>query len=156
MKNKCVFLCCLLFCLPVHAAEYASLKHNEVNLRTGPGEKFPILWVYQEKNFPVQVMDSFETWRQIREKDGTIGWVHQNMLKKTRYVIVEKEGSLLNDKSPESAAVAVVQPGVIARIESCPKGPYCRITVSDENNTKTGWFLRSFLWGLDKGELISR
>ena len=139
-----------------NATEFASLKYDEVNLRTGPGERFPITWVYQEKNFPVEVLDSFEIWREIREKDGTIGWVHQNMLKKTRYVIVEKEGTLLKEDDPGAAGVAVVQPGVIARVEKCPKGNYCRILVSDELHTKKGWFPRSALWGLDSGEIIEK
>ena len=138
------------------ATEYASLKHDEVNMRTGPGERYPIMWVYQEKNFPVEVLDTFEIWRQIREKDGTVGWVHQNMLKKTRYVIIEKEDSLLKKNDSESPVLATVQPGVIARLEECPKGAYCHIIVSDENHTKKGWFPRSSLWGIDKGEVVEK
>lgn len=156
MKNKALFAFFLFLSLGAHATEYASLKHDEVNLRTGPGERYPIMWVYQEKNFPVQVLDSFELWRQIREKDGTVGWVHQNMLKKTRYVIVEKEDSLLKKNDPDSYPVAIVQPGVIARLEECPLGKYCKITVSDETHTKKGWFPRSGLWGLDAGEVVEK
>ena len=142
--------------IAAHATEYASLKYNEVNMRTGPGDRFPVLWVYQEKNFPVEVLDSFEIWRQIREKDGTVGWVHQNMLKKTRYVIVENEGALLKKNNPESPTVAVVQPGVIAKLEECPQGDYCQIVVADEMHTKKGWFPRSALWGLDKDEIVEK
>ena len=154
MKNKGLFVFALFFSLSVQATEYASLKHDEVNLRTGPGERYPILWVYQEKNFPVEVLDSFELWRQIREKDGTVGWVHQKKKKKTRYVIVEKEDSLLKKNDPESYPVAIVQPGVIARLEECPLGKYCKITVSDETHTQKGWFPRANLWGLDAGEVV--
>ncbi len=156
MMNKIVFIFIGLFSFGLHASEYVSLKRDEVNLRTGPGERYPITWIYQEKNFPVEVIDSFETWRQIREKDGTIGWMHQNMLKKTRYVIVEQEDFLLKQNHPDSAQIAVVQPGVIARLEECPKGDYCKITVSDENYTKKGWFPRSCLWGLDNGEVVEK
>ena len=156
MMHKLVFGAFIFFSVASYATEYASLKHEEVNLRTGPGERFPILWVYQEKNFPVEVLDSFELWRQIREKDGTVGWVHQNMLKKVRYVIVEAEGNLLKKNDSESAPIAVVQPGVIARLEECPRGDYCKITVSDETNTKKGWFPRSALWGLDTGEVVEK
>ena len=156
MMNRGLFAAIIFVGVAAHATEYASLKHDEVNLRTGPGERFPILWVYQEKNFPVEVLDSFELWRQIREKDGTIGWVHQNMLKKTRYVIVENEGNLLKKNDSESAVLAVVQPGVIARLEECPREDYCKITVSDEIHTKKGWFPRSALWGLDAGEIVEK
>jgi len=154
--NKGLLVGFLLLSFGVQATEYASLKKDQVNLRTGPGERFPILWVYQERNFPVEVLDSFEIWRQIREKDGTVGWVHQNMLKKTRFVIVEKEGSLLKEAKPDAPMVAVVQPGVIAKVEECPKGDYCRLVVSDETYTKKGWFPRSALWGLDKGEVVTK
>ena len=81
MNKWCVFCFCIVS-MAVHASEYASLKYDEVNMRAGPGERFPILWVFQEKNYPVEVLDSFEIWRQIRDKDGTVGWVHQNKLKK--------------------------------------------------------------------------
>ena len=154
--NKIFLGAILFFSMSVHATEYASLKKDQVNLRTGPGDRYPIMWVYQERNFPVEVLGSYEIWRQIREKDGTVGWVHQNMLKKTRFVLIEKESSLLKKAEPESATVAIVQPGVIAKVESCPLGPYCKITVSDEINTKTGWFLRSNLWGLDKDEIVKK
>ncbi len=154
--NKFLLGMLLFISLSVHATEYASLKKDQVNLRTGPGDRYPIMWVYQERNFPVEVLDSFEIWRQIRDKDGERGWVHQNMLKKTRFVVIEKESSLLKKAEPEASPVAIVQPGVIAKVESCPMGPYCKITVSDENNTKTGWFLRSNLWGLDKDEIVEK
>ena len=156
MKSKILFVAVLLISAVASATEYASLKHDEVNMRTGPGERYPIMWVYQEKNFPVEVLDSFEIWRQIREKDGTVGWVHQNMLKKTRYLIVEKEDSLLKKNDSTSPVLAIVQPGVIARLEECPQGDYCRITVSDEEHIKKGWFPRSSLWGIDKGEIVEK
>lgn len=146
----------LFLSLTVQASEYASFKYDEVNLRTGPGERFPILWVYQEKNFPVEVLDSYEIWRQVREKDGTVGWVHQNMLKKKRYVLIEKEGNLLKKNTSDSSVVAVVQPGVIAELLECPEGQYCKVVVSDETQNKKGWFSRLSLWGIDKGEIIER
>ena len=68
----------LLFPLLARAENegFSSLKSDKVNLRTGPGERFPIQWVYQEKHYPVEVLDYFDIWRQIRELDGTIGWVN--------------------------------------------------------------------------------
>ena len=140
---------------PVWATEYVSLKYNEVNMRTGPGERFPIKWVYQEKNYPVEVLDSFETWRYVRDKDGDIGWIHQNQLNKARSVLIMKEAPLLK-KTDETRAVAVLQPGVIARLNRCPKGDYCRLSVQSGDEKYTGWFLRSNLWGVDAGKIIDK
>ena len=128
--HKCLFLLgvlCLLYPLKGYAEEYGffSLGADQVNLRAGPAERFPIKWVYQEKNYPVEVIDQFENWRQIREADGTIGWVHQKMLKETRYVVIEEEDKLLASPVASGKVIAYVQPGVIARVRSCPQGDYC-------------------------------
>ena len=155
MNKWCLAVVCGL-AFSAQAAEYASLKHKEVNLRAGPGERYPILWIYQERNYPVEVLDSFENWRQIREKDGTIGWVHQNMLKQARHVLIETEALLLKRNDPTSNAIAVVQPGVIAKVDACPFGEYCRIIVSDETHKLKGWFPRSALWGIDKDEVFEK
>ena len=151
-KISIIFLLLCIIC-PAWSAEYASIKYNEVNMRTGPGEKFPIRWVYQEKNYPVEVLDSFELWRQVRDKEGEIGWIHQNQLKEARYVLITKEDSLLK-KVGESRLIATLQPGVIARLDRCPEGNYCRLSVQSGEEKYTGWFLRSSLWGINSGEIV--
>ena len=133
---------------------FASLKSDKVNLRTGPGERFPIQWVYQERHYPVEVVDSFDIWRQIREMDGTIGWVNEKMLSKDRYVVIQEEEKLLDTPSVSGRVVAYVQPGVIARVHSCPSGDFCRLRFTYEDRKVEGWFPRRFVWGLADGEII--
>ena len=157
--HKILFLLsalCFMCPLRVHAEEYGffSLGADQVNLRAGPAERFPIKWVYQEKNYPVEVIDQFENWRQIREADGTIGWVHQKMLKETRYVIIEEEDKLLSSPVASGKIIAYVQPGVVARVHSCPSGDYCLLQFVYENKKIEGWFPRRFVWGLYDGEVI--
>ena len=146
-----LFLPCVSF---AESEGFYSLGSDQVNLRAGPAERFPIKWVYQEKNYPVEVIDSYEHWRQIREVDGTLGWVHQKMLKEARYVIIQKEDKLLSNPSVSGKAVAYVHPGVIGRVRSCPQGDYCLLQFSYEDKKIEGWFLRRFLWGLYDGEII--
>src|SRR5258708_28049028 len=67
---------------------YLSLRSDEVNLRTGPGVRYPVDWVLQRRNMPVEVLAEFENWRKIRDWQGTEGWVHQSMLSGRRYAIV--------------------------------------------------------------------
>ena len=153
---KKISLCLMLLMCgawPVVGAEYASLKYNKVNMRTGPSENYPIRWVYQEKTYPVEVLDSFELWRYVRDKDGEIGWIHQNQLNKSRYVLIEKEDFLLK-KVGQPQVVATLQPGVIAKLDRCPEGNYCRLTVYSNDEKYTGWFLRSNLWGIDPNEIV--
>ena len=133
---------------------FYSLGYEKVNLRAGPAERFPIRWVYQERNYPVEVIDTFEHWRQVREVDGTLGWVHQKMLKETRYVIIQEEDKLLSSPSVSGKVVAYVQPGVIARVRSCPVGDFCLLQFNYEDKKIEGWFPRRFVWGLYDGEII--
>ncbi|MBQ4471914.1 MAG: hypothetical protein II942_01535 [Alphaproteobacteria bacterium] len=154
--NKVVFAAILLTAFGVCAEEtgFQSLKSDQVNLRAGPAERFPIKWVYQERNYPVEVIDSFEMWRQIREVDGTLGWVHQKMLKPTRYVLIQSEDKLLSTPTVSGKVIAYVQPGVVGKVHSCPAGDYCRLQFVYQDKQIEGWFPRRFVWGLYDGEVI--
>ena len=52
---------------------FASLRVDPVNLRTGPGTRYPVEWVYQKKGLPVEVTATFDVWRRVRDADGTTG-----------------------------------------------------------------------------------
>ena len=156
LNSVCLGLFVLFFSGMVQANElgFYSLRSDKVNLRAGPAERFPIKWVYQERNYPVEVIDSFEMWRQIREADGTIGWVHQKMLKPVRYVLIQSEDKLLNSPTVSGKVIAYVQPGVVGRVHSCPEGDYCLLQFSYNERKVEGWFPRRFVWGLYDREII--
>lgn len=149
-----LMICCVSYVGYAENEGFYSLGYDKVNLRAGPAERFPIKWVYQEKNYPVEVIDSFEHWRQIREIDGTLGWVHQKMLKEARYVIIQEEDKLLSNPTSSGKVIAYVQPGVVGRVRSCPNGDYCLLQFTYEDKKLEGWFLRRFVWGLYDGEII--
>ena len=56
---------------------FVSLRSDQVNLRVGPGENYPIEWVLTRKEMPVEIIKEFENWRMIRDWQGTEGWVHE-------------------------------------------------------------------------------
>ena len=49
---------------------FVSLDADKVNLRTGPGQRYPIDWVLTRRDMPVEVIAQFENWRRIREWTG--------------------------------------------------------------------------------------
>src|SRR4026209_512491 len=59
---------------------FASLRSDEVNVRTGPGPRYPIDWVFKRKAMPVEIVAEYENWRKIRDWQGASGWVHQSLL----------------------------------------------------------------------------
>ncbi|HXV25858.1 MAG TPA: SH3 domain-containing protein [Alphaproteobacteria bacterium] len=129
---------------------FVSLGASEVNLRTGPGVRYPIDWVYRRRALPVEVIGIFDHWRQIRDWQGTEGWVHQNMLSQRRTVIVVGERrTLRREPDPASLAVAAVDPGVVGTIRSCEEG-WCRIEIGG----RTGWLAHQEFWGTYPAEPI--
>ena len=74
---------------------FATLKSDEVNVRTGPGSRYPIDWVFKRKGMPVEIVAEFENFRKIRDWQGASGWVYQGLLTgKRSFIIPSKVANL--------------------------------------------------------------
>ncbi len=137
---------------------FVSLKTDRVNLRQGPGTEYPTAWVFRRVGLPVEVIKEFESWRQIRDAEGTTGWVLGTMLSGRRTALIlpweAKAGqkamaTLRNDDSERADAFAEVEAGVLANIISCD-GQWCRVSVGGYR----GYIEQAKLWGAYQGEVI--
>lgn len=134
---------------------YVSLKSNKINLRTGPGFRYPVDWVFQRRLLPVIVVEEFENWRQVRTHDGIIGWLHKNMISGIRTFRVVKQTQALKAK-PESASadMAKLSIGVVGKISSCDEA-WCKVVVdSADHGPVDGWLSKANLFGVGPEELI--
>ncbi len=129
---------------------FVSLRSDQVNLRVGPGETYPIQWVLTRKEMPVEIIRVFEHWRMIRDWQGTEGWVHERLLTGKRAVVV-KGGIRALHRQPDSASevIARAEPGVFARLVEC-RGAWCRIEAAEI----TGWLQRGEVWGVYSDESV--
>ena len=129
----------------------AALRSDEVNVRTGPGTRYPVDWVFKRKFMPVEVIGEFENWRKIRDWQGASGWVHQSLLTgKRSFIIPSKAASLHKTPAASAEVVAKLEPEVMGEIRSC-SGDWCRVRVS----SVSGWIERTGLWGVYKSEPIN-
>lgn len=140
--------------LPV--PRYVSLKTDRVNLREGPSKEHRTRWVYQRAGLPVEIVAEFETWRRVRDADGSEGWVLHSLLSGRRTALVapwsKAKGDVFNlrrDADEGSAVVARLEPGVIANVASCA-GSWCRISVGDTQ----GYLRQDRLWGVYPNEKL--
>lgn len=67
---------------------FAAFRADEVNLRTGPGQRYPIDWVYHRRGLPVKIEREFDVWRLVEDADGQKGWVQQATLVGTRTFVI--------------------------------------------------------------------
>ncbi len=131
---------------------FASLKTDDVNLRSGPGVRYPIDWVYKRRDLPVEIEREFEVWRLVSDPEGVKGWVHQATLTGRRtFVVTGGEQVVRADPRDTASPVARVKPGVIGRLRSCePAATWCQVQVADYH----GWLKRTAFWGILPGEGI--
>lgn len=127
---------------------FASLRSGEVNMRVGPGARYSINWVYKKEGLPVEIIQEFDGWREIRDSEGVVGWVHKQMLQGKRMGIIKGNLPVLR-KSPNEHAtpVARIEPAVLVKISECDVD-WCRIQVSSHK----GWLPKTSLWGVYKKE----
>jgi SH3-like domain-containing protein len=133
---------------------YASLKTDDVNMRVGPAERYPIAWTYKRRELPVKIEGEFDVWRKVEDMDGIQGWMHQATLTGRRtFVITGTQNQVMRTEANETAdPVAVLKPGVVGRIRSCEAGhDWCQVQVQDYR----GWLKRSDFWGAGPEEAIA-
>ena len=130
-----------------------SLRSSLINVRSGPGNRYPIEWVYKQKGAPVEIIAEFELWRKIRDWEGSETWVHKAMLSGRRFVKVTNPGENNIYAKPESDSrvIAKSEDGVVGEIEKCPTPDgMCLIKFG----TVKGWMPRKGLFGIYKDEVI--
>lgn len=134
---------------------YVSLKSNRVNVRKGPSTEHAVAWVFSRAGLPVEVIAEFQNWRQIRDNEGSEGWVFHALLSGRRTALVNrgKDGessvTLFASDSDNADPVAQLQPGVLGSVHACD-GEWCNFTVGNY----TGWIQQDRLWGVYPGEKI--
>lgn len=129
---------------PLPVPRFVTLGPDEVNLRTGPGIRYPIRLVIRKQGLPVEVIREFDVWRQVRDKDGDEGWVHKSMLSGRRSVVVNGSTQVVLRKPDDGARPVVrLEQGVIASLDKC-ESAWCRLSVGGY----TGWIKRDVIWGV--------
>ena len=132
---------------------FVSLKSNRVNVRKGPSTEHAVAWVFSRAGLPVEVIAEFENWRQIRDSEGSDGWVFHALLSGRRTALVmpwtkkNQSIALLDSASAGSDPVAQLEPGVLGSVHKC-NGTWCNFTVGNY----TGWIEQERLWGVYRSE----
>ena len=130
---------------------FVSLKKDKVYARTGPGDSYPVTYVYVRKALPVEVIKEYSIWRQVRDIDGGTAWVNKTMLAGERTAIVTRTTRVMYSAADLAAApVWRIAPGAVVSLVLCEK-EWCRVS----RDGKAGYMLRGQLWGTYPGETVA-
>lgn len=130
---------------------YASLKSDNVYVRTGPSMDYPIKWIYKKEGMPVEIIQEFDAWRKIKDPNGDIGWAHKILLsgKKTARISSDEPAIAYDDTEMEKPVVQF-EKGVIVNIEECQK-LMCRVQFAPYE----GWIEKKHLWGVYGSDIFN-
>ena len=123
---------------------YMSLKNKKVNVRYGPGLDYPIKFVFNKKNYPVEIIDEKENFRKILDFKKNSGWIHRSQLKKSSSFITLDTVILFSDSTKFSRPIAKIESGRLLNKKKCNLN-WCRV----ETEEYKGWVLKENLWGLN-------
>lgn len=139
---------------------FATTRSTPINVRLGPGTKYDVAWVYVKAGVPVEIVQEFDTWRKIRDFDGSEGWVHQNLLSGKRAGLVApwrsgEEIALRTRSNDEAGVRAWLGNGFRVEISSCD-GKWCAVSATAMQNGKastySGYLHQGDLWGAYENE----
>ena len=152
MRRIALVLALVMMAGPAMAARYVSLRGDKAYLREGPTYQHRVLFIYKRKDYPLQVLSVYESWRKVRDVDGTTGWMSQTNLSDKRTVLVVGKGAAMLHAAADDASslVAKAEPGVVAKLKSC-KPQFCEIVADGQK----GWIDKKRIWGVDAGEIIN-
>lgn len=132
----------------VALAEMVSIKGDDINMRSGPGTKYKVIWKLGS-GFPLKVLRKKGSWYRVQDFEGTIGWVHRNVTSRKQHMIVKvnkKTKKRINVRSgpgTNNRIVAKAYYGVVFKTIKQKSG-WVQI---EHDKGVNGWVKRSLLWG---------
>jgi SH3-like domain-containing protein len=142
-------LCLSCLCPGNAPAEMVSVKGEDINMRSGPGTTYSVLYTLGS-GIPLDVIKRSDDWLQVKDFEGEIGWVHQVTVSSTPQVIVKanrdsnSEVNVRSGPGIENKIVAKAFYGVVFKIIG-EKGRWVEV---EHGQGVKGWIDRSFLWGI--------
>ena len=135
---------------PLPVPRFVSLRNGVVNMRTGPGFRYPIKWVYRRRNLPMEVTAEYDIWRRVRDPEGTEGWINKTGLSGRRYGFVRNgTQNLFDDTNLAAPLVAYLEKGALGKILSCTKD-WCCLAFDDIK----GCLPKKHFWGAYKEDIF--
>lgn len=125
------------------AADYVSVKTDNVNVRTGAGTNYQVS-MELFKGYPLKVVSNQGEWLKIVDFENDSGWIHKSLVVDGNTAIVNgnKNVNMRAEANTNSTIVATVDRGVVmTKLET--KGKWVKLKHS---SGLIGWIYKPLLW----------
>jgi SH3-like domain-containing protein len=137
--------------------KFKSLRSTKTNVRVGPSLDHNILWTYQKKGLPIEILEDIQGWSKIRDYQAKSGWIKNTLITTNRtgiispWKITENNANFENlYKDTDRKEINIkLESGVLVNILSCD-GVQCLLNIND----KEGWIEQDLIFGVYIGEVI--
>ena len=123
-------------------AERLTATSSIVNIRSGPGTKYDILWKVG-KYHPILVLKKSGNWYRFRDFEGDKGWIHKSLVRKIPSVITNKENcNVRSGPGTKYKILFATEKGVPFKTLK-RKGNWIYVQHADGDK---GWIHKSLIW----------
>ena len=130
-----------LFAISAAAAEFVSVKKDEVNLRSGPGTDHQVLFQLPAGD-PLQVFERQWEWINVRDYENDRGWIYEGLVSKAPHVIVTvQDGNIRSGPGTEHDKIGKVVKDVILEKKE-QKGDWLKVS----HPLLNGWIYKNLVW----------
>ena len=139
--------------LPV--PRWVSIKSDSANLRKGPYIDSTIIYNYQFRGYPMEIIQDAGEWKKVVDRrDGVTGWMNRILFSGKRFVITSKVPFAYGYDKPNKKIIAKISPDVHASIDQCDT-KWCKILIKEENKNLKIWVEKKNLIGVYETEIIN-
>jgi SH3-like domain-containing protein len=128
-------------------AKMVAVKNDNVNMRSGPSLDKKVIWKLGV-GFPLKILKKKGKWLQVKDFEGTVGWVHKDVVNRSGHMVVKAQKkskgkiNIRNKPNTKSKVIAKAYYGVVFKTLDQKKD-----WVKVQHGKVVGWIKRSLLWG---------
>jgi len=128
--------------IPAQGAEKIYVKGEKARLRAGPGVNYQVLWE-SPKLTPLEYLAKYGQWYAVRDHEGDVAWVHEEVIGSgMTAIVVKKKANIRKGPGTNNPIAFSVEKGYLFKVIGQEKGWY---QVQDQEGDK-GWVIGQLIW----------
>jgi len=135
-------LAILIFSASPLLAESIYVEKDNARFRSGPGTNYQILWE-SPRYTPLEYLAKYKDWYAVRDHDGDVAWVSDQVIKKGEAAIVTyKKANIRKGPGTNTRIIFFVEKGYLFKVIDKKNG-WLKIKAPDGDE---GWVLGKLVW----------